>query len=107
MRTLVDSGARIAFGSDWPVTSEVPLEGLNVPVTRSKGGPAWSPNEAISIEESLQFYTAGVAYQNFRENDLGKLEVGFRADFVVLNKDLLKNSDAEILSVYKAGKKVR
>ena len=107
LRTLVDSGARIAFGSDWPVTSEVPLEGLNVPVTRSKGGPAWSPNEALSIEESLQLYTAGVAYQNFRENDLGKLEVGFRADFVVLNKDLLKNSDAEILSVYKAGKKVR
>ena len=107
LRTLVNTGAKVAFGSDWPVTSEVPLEALHVPVTRSKGGPAWSPQEAITISESLEFYTSGVAYQNFRENELGKLEVGYRADFVVLDKDPLTNNELAIKSVYKAGVKVK
>ena len=107
LRTLVNTGARVAFGSDWPVTSEVPLEAIYVPVTRSKGGAPWSPQEAIRIEESLEFYTSGVAYQNFRENELGKLEVGFRADFVVLDKDPLTSSELTSKAVYKGGVKVK
>ncbi|CAB5010885.1 unannotated protein [freshwater metagenome] len=105
LRTLVDSGARIAFGSDWPVTSEVPLEALFVPVTRlgASGGAPWNPEQAITVEESLTFYTAAVAYQNFRENEIGKLEVGFKADFVVLDKSPFKSSDVKISSVYKSG----
>lgn len=105
LRTLIDSGARIAFGSDWPVTSEVPLEALFVPVNRvgASGGTAWSPEEAITIEESMTFYTSAVAYQNFRENELGKLEAGYKADFIILDKNPLKNSDVSIVDVYKSG----
>jgi len=105
LRTLVNSGARIAFGSDWPVTSEVPLEALFVPVNRvgASGGTPWSPEEAITIEESMTFYTSAVAYQNFRENELGKLEAGYNADFIILNKSPLKNLDVKIVDVYKSG----
>ena len=105
LRTLVDSDARIAFGSDWPVTSEVPLEALFVPVKRigAGGGAPWTPEESITIEESMTFYTSAVAYQNFRENELGKLEVGFKADFVVLDKSPLIDSDISIVDVYKNG----
>lgn len=105
LRSLIDSGAQVAFGSDWPVTSEVPLEALFVPVKRvgSAGRSPWSPEEAITIEESMTFYTAGVAYQNFREDEFGKLEVGYRADFVVLDKSPLEGSGISILDVYKNG----
>ncbi len=109
LRTLVNSGATIAFGSDWPVTSEVPLEALFVPVDRNgpSGGEVWSPQEAITIEESLQFYTTNVAYQNFRENELGKLEVGYKADFVLLNASPFESKELVIDSVYKNGKLVK
>ena len=108
LRTLVDSGATVAFGSDWPVTSEVPLEAIHIPVHRAinSGGEPWSPEEAISIEESLTFYTASVAYQNFRERDLGKLEPGYKADFIILDKSPLLHSDAKIIAVYKNGELV-
>jgi len=105
LRTLVDSGARVAFGSDWPVTSEVPLDALFVPVHRvgANGGTPWSPEQAITIEESMTFYTEAVAYQNFREHELGKLEVGYRADFIILDKSPLENSEVKIVAVYKNG----
>jgi predicted amidohydrolase YtcJ len=108
LRTLVDSGAMIAFGSDWPVTSEVPLDALFVPVDRKgpSGGEAWSPEEAITIEESLEFYTTNVAFQNFREKQLGKLEVGFKADFILLNASPFETQKLAIESVYKDGKLV-
>jgi predicted amidohydrolase YtcJ len=108
LRTLVNSGATVAFGSDWPVTSEVPLEAIHIPVHRTlnSDGEPWSPEEAISIEESLTFYTASVAYQNFRERDLGKLEPGYKSDFIILDKSPLFHSDAKIIAVYKNGELV-
>jgi predicted amidohydrolase YtcJ len=88
LRSMLNAGARIAFGSDWPVTSHVPLEALNVPVTRtnptSAGSEPWNIQEAITLDESLIFYTKNVAYQMFRENERGTLEVGKKADVVVM-----------------------
>ncbi len=109
LRTLIDSGAQIAFGSDWPVTCEVPLEALFVPVNRTgpSGGPAWSPQESITIEESLTFYTSAVAYQNFREKEVGKLEVGYRANFIVLDQSPFQTQRVQLISVYKDGVKVK
>lgn len=64
---MIASGAQIAYGSDWPVTSHLPLEALAVPTHRQTADrqPAhgWSPQKNISLEQSLSFYTHGVAYQ--------------------------------------------
>jgi predicted amidohydrolase YtcJ len=112
LRTMLNSGAMISFGSDWPVTSHVPLEALAVPVHRQSPEEfppeGWSKHEAISIEESMTFYTRNVAYQTFREEKLGKLKVGMRADFIVLDSSPLELdphevSSIKILEVYRAG----
>jgi len=116
LRTLIESGSMIAFGSDWPVTTEVPLLGLGVPVNRLKPGEqnavGWNTSEAITMEEALTFYTKNVAYQMFRENERGQLDVGMKADFIVLNKNPLTTdpsqvSNIEIQALYQNGFKVR
>ena len=113
IRDVIDSGAHISFGSDWPVTSEVPLRGLGVPVHRQEypGADCWSPDQRITLFESLMAYTLGAAYQFGLEAKLGSLEVGKRADFVVLsanpfNLPIHEVKDIEIVAVYKDGKKV-
>ena len=91
MRTILDLEVPLSFGSDWPVTSEVPFEGLAVAVHRQMpdrtppGG--WIPQEKISIEEALQAYTSAVAYQAFAENSRGKILPGYVADFIVIESD--------------------
>ena len=116
LRTLIDSGARIAFGSDWPVTSEIPLLALSVPVNRLApgvtNGPGWSIDQAISMRESLTFYTENVAYQMFRNKERGSLTAGFKADFLVLDKNLFNIDPSEvskvaIKGVYQNGIKIR
>lgn len=103
LATVVKSGARISYGSDWPVTSYVPLAALAVPTHRQSpdGFPpeGWSAHEAVSIEESLSFYTAGVAYQHFDEDRTGKLEVGFSADMMILSANPLKVEPHEVSSI--------
>ncbi len=114
LRDMVDAGIDIAFGSDWPITSEVPLLALGVPVHRSEPGSKaapWSPEQAITLDESWAFYTTGVAYQNYREHDLGALEIGMRADFIVLDQnpwviDVREIHRVKITAVYKAGVQV-
>ena len=116
LRTLIKSGSMIAFGSDWPVTSEVPLLGLSVPVNRLQPGvqnaKGWNTSEAITMAEALTFYTKNVAYQMFRENERGQLEVGMKADFIVLNNNPLTIDASEVSkitinAVYQNGTKVR
>jgi predicted amidohydrolase YtcJ len=92
MGTLLRSGARISFGSDWPVSSHVPLDGVRVAVTRTTldGRPdgGWLPQERLTVEQALTAYTAGTAYQAF-EDDRGVLAVGSPADVVLLDRDVL------------------
>ena len=112
LATVVKTGARISYGSDWPVTSYVPLAALAVPTHRQspEGQPhaGWSAHESVSVEESLSFYTEGVAYQHFDEEKVGKLEVGFAADLVILNENPLEInphdvSSLTVLETYKRG----
>jgi len=86
--TLARAGARISFGSDWPVTTYVPLEGIQVAVTRkvTRDGDAWMPEECISVDEALAAYTAGVAFQAGRD-DAGVLRPGAVADVIWLSAD--------------------
>ncbi|HVX88130.1 MAG TPA: amidohydrolase [Gemmatimonadales bacterium] len=92
-RALLDSGAVLAFGSDWTVATIDPLWGIYAAVTRrtldDKNPGGWIPAQKISVEEALRAYTAGNAYGVFREHDLGVLAPGRLADVAVIDRDLL------------------
>ncbi|MFE6052992.1 amidohydrolase [Kitasatospora sp. NPDC056446] len=88
---LLRDGARVSFGSDWPITRYEPLAGLATAVTRQtpdglpEGG--WLPEERIGLTEALAAYSAGVAHQAFEEAEWGVLRAGLRADLVQLAVD--------------------
>ena len=98
---LEKAGARLAFGSDWPVVSPSVLRGLFCAVTRktTDGTPAggWLPRQAISLESALRHYTIDAAYASFAEAEKGSLETGKRADLVVLSDDIFKGPPEAIL----------
>jgi predicted amidohydrolase YtcJ len=91
-RSLLDAGARLAFGSDWSVAPPTPIEGIFAAVTRrtldGKHPTGWIPEQKISVEESLRAYTIDAAYTAFTESDLGSLEPGKLADIVIVDTDL-------------------
>nr|WP_221217582.1 MULTISPECIES: amidohydrolase [unclassified Mycolicibacterium] len=91
MQTLNRSGAALAFGSDWPVSSGAPLDGIAVATSRrtSEGQPdgGWTPHEIVPIERALSAYTHAVAYQAFAENSWGVITPGASADLVWLDHD--------------------
>ncbi len=99
-RQLRDSGARLAFGSDFPVESVDPRLGLYSAVARAdaEGKPAggWMPQEKLTAFEALRGFTLDAAYAGFAENELGSLAPGKRADFVVLAEDPLAVPDAQL-----------
>ena len=91
MRSLTTSGARLALGSDWPVSSGAPLDGIAVAASRrtETGEPegGWTPQEILPIDQTLAAYTAGVAYQAFAEGNWGIIAPGASADLVWLDRD--------------------
>jgi len=91
-RSLLDAGAKLAFGSDWFVAPPTPLEGIYAAVTRRTLDDAhpdgWYPEQKIGIEDALRGYTSGSAYASFEENDKGTLARGKLADFVMIDRDL-------------------
>ncbi len=99
-RSLLDSGARLAFGSDWFVAPPTPLEGVYAAVTRRTLDGAhpdgWVPQQKITIEESLRAYTIGAAYAGFQEGSLGSLAPGKLADLVIVDRDLFNTPPTEI-----------
>jgi predicted amidohydrolase YtcJ len=92
--TLEKSGARLAFGTDYPVEVVSPFRGLYACVTRQlpDGTPAggWQPQEKISLEDCIRAYTSGSAYAEFEEGKKGELKTGKYADFIILSNDLTK-----------------
>ncbi len=92
-RKLRDSGARLALGSDFPVESVDPRLGLYSATTRSdgEGQPfgGWRPQEKLTAFEALRGFTLDAAFAGFAESAVGSLEVGKRADFVILEQDPL------------------
>lgn len=91
-RTLLDTGAVLAFGSDSPVAPLNPLFGVYAAVTRrtldDKNPNGWIPEQKISVDETVRAFTWGSAYGEFQENVKGTLELGKLADFVVLSDDI-------------------
>jgi predicted amidohydrolase YtcJ len=92
--SLRRSGARLAFGSDWPVVGMSPFAGLQVAVNRqtAEGQPpgGWLPEQKLALEEALAGYTSGAAYAAFQEDETGTLTPGKWADLVVLRDDLFR-----------------
>jgi len=104
-RSLLNGGATLSFGSDWPGTNASyypinPLLGIYAAVTRQtlKGQPAggWFPEQRVSIEEAIRFYTLNNAYAAFEESIKGSIKEGKLADLVVLDRDILTRPPQEL-----------
>lgn len=99
-RSLILSGADVAFGSDWFVAPVKPLLGIYAAVTRRTLDGAhpdgWVPSQKIDVEHALRAYTSVAAYASFDEADKGALVPGKLADFVVLDRDLTRIAPADI-----------
>ena len=99
-RSLLDSGAVLAFGSDWDVAPMQPLMGIYAAATRrtldDKHPGGWVPEQKISVAEAVRAYTMGSAYASFNERIKGSIEPGKLADMVVLSDDILEIPPAEI-----------
>ncbi|MCF7839613.1 MAG: amidohydrolase, partial [Candidatus Marinimicrobia bacterium] len=93
-RDLLDTGARLAFGSDWFVAPPTPLEGIYAAVTRrtldDRHPDGWVPAQKITVEEALRAYTEHAAYAEFMDGKKGVLAVGKLADMVILDADLTR-----------------
>ena len=91
-RTLLDGGARLAFGSDWPVAPLNPLAGLHAAVTRrTVGGDAadvWHPEQRIPLDEAVRAFTVNAACAEFMEREKGSIAPGKLADLVLLDRDI-------------------
>ncbi|MBB2988358.1 amidohydrolase [Terracoccus luteus] len=89
LASLLGHGARLSFGSDWPVSSAAPLEGVAVACSRQtderEPAAGWTPHERLRVEHALAAYTSGTAHQAFRR--AGTLRPGDDADLVVLSGD--------------------
>ena len=93
-RALLDSGAVLAFGSDWTVAPLNPMEGLKAAVTRQtldgKHPTGWIPEQKISLEEAIRAYTVGSAYAEFQDHMKGSLTSGKLSDLVLLDCDIFR-----------------
>jgi predicted amidohydrolase YtcJ len=93
-KSMLDAGARLAFGSDWPVAPLDPLSGFYAAVTRAtldgKNPGGWFPEQRLTVEEALRAYTLGAAYAAFQEKEKGTISPGKLADVVVLSEDLFR-----------------
>jgi predicted amidohydrolase YtcJ len=101
-RSLLDTGAILAFGSDWPVAPMVPLAGIYAAATRrtldGKNPNGWIPEQKITVAEAVHAYTIGSAYAEGEERTKGSLAPGKLADLVVLTEDIMRIDPAEIWS---------
>ena len=99
-RTLLDTGAKLAFGSDWPVATLNPLESIKAAVTRQtldgKHPEGWFPEQKITLDEAVHAFTFGSAYAEFADNVKGTIAVGKLADVVILDRDIYRIPPAEI-----------
>jgi hypothetical protein len=92
IRSVVESGALVSGGSDWPVSSMNPFPAMEVAVTRrdpdADAGPAWIPEEQVDLATMVRAYTLGGAMAGDMDAETGTLTVGKSADLIVLDRDI-------------------
>jgi predicted amidohydrolase YtcJ len=116
LRSLLDAGAKVAFGSDWSVAPLSPLLGIDAAVNRrtldGKHPNGWFPEQRITVAEAIECYTLTAAYAAHQEKERGSLEAGKLADLVVLSRDILAAAErdriveAEVVATMVGGKMV-
>jgi predicted amidohydrolase YtcJ len=114
--SLLRSGAVLAGGSDWSVSSVNPLDAVQVAVTRralkaAADSPSWLPDERLDLPAVLAAYTNGGAYVNFEDRVSGSLEAGKFADLIVLDQNLFaippeRIHEAKVLWTLREGREV-
>jgi predicted amidohydrolase YtcJ len=92
LKTQLDAGAHMAFGSDAPVETPNPFRGIHAALTRRRAdgspGPAgWHPEQRLSLQQAIEGFTIGAAYAAYSENRQGRLAKGMLADLIVLKND--------------------
>ena len=114
-QSVLKSGARLAFGTDFPVESPNPFPGLSAAISRQdmNGQPpgGWIPSERLTFAQALSAYTRGAAYANFAEDRIGSLEPGKWADFVIVDRDPTKVDvssleNTQVVETWVGGKRV-
>ncbi len=93
-RSLIESGAHVTFGSDWPVAPLDPIQGIHGAVTRETIDGAnphgWLPDQKVTVAQALTAYTVENAYAGFQEREVGRLAPGYLADITVMDRDLTR-----------------
>jgi hypothetical protein len=103
-KSILDSGVRIAFGSDTPIETFDPIVGIHAAVTRRRadGSPSpdgWHSEQRVSVYDAIHAYTMGAAYAGGMDHIVGSIEPGKLADLTILSKDITKIHPDELLSV--------
>jgi len=97
---IARTGARIAFGSDWSVSSAAPLLGIETAITRinpeGDPTPVFNPVDRITLDEAIAGYTIDAAFANFLDANTGSIEVGKYADLVILKDNLFELDPSDI-----------
>jgi predicted amidohydrolase YtcJ len=103
-RLLLDHGAVLAFGSDWPVAPLDPLVGIYAAVTRrtldGRNPEGWVPRQRITVAEAVHAYTVGSAFAEHQEQVKGSLEPGKLADLAVLTQDIFRSAPTQLDQVH-------
>ena len=111
---LLRSGSKMAAGSDWSVSSPNPLDGIHVAVNRIAPGEDQEPlyeHNRVTLGEAITAYTAGSAYVNHLDETTGRIEVGYHADFAILDRDVFAHptdqiAEAKVVATYVEGENV-
>ena len=98
-KSFLDHNVTLAFGTDYPVESINPFRGLYAAVTRQNeaGTQTFQPQERISLDEAIYAYTQASAFAEFREHQKGRLQSGYLADFIVLDRDITTSTPQQLL----------